>query len=56
VTKYEISQDKLNQQFINPDFTITPTDRYPEWLGRRAEILAEEGNSFLADLRAPLET
>jgi hypothetical protein len=54
VTKYGISQDKLNQQFIDPDFTTIPIDKYPEWLQCRAERLAEEGNAFLADLRAPL--
>jgi hypothetical protein len=55
VTKYGISQEKLDQQFIAPDFTKTPTSGYPEWLERRAERLAQEGNSFLAELRSPLD-
>jgi hypothetical protein len=55
VTKYGISQEKLAQQLIDPDITAIPPDKYPEWLDRRAERLAEEGNAFLADLRGPLE-
>lgn len=55
VTKYGISPDKLKQQFINPDFTKTPIDKYPEWLETRAESLACAGNEFLAELRGPLE-
>jgi hypothetical protein len=56
VTKYGISQEKLDQQFISSDFTKIPADKYPEWLERRADRLAAEGNAFLAGLRAPLET
>jgi hypothetical protein len=56
VTKYQITQDKLDQQFIDPDFTTIPTAKYAEWLERRAERLAKEGNAFLAELRAPLES
>lgn len=55
VTKYGISQEKLDQQFIAPDFTTTSTGQYPEWLERRAERLTQEGNLFLAELRSPLD-
>jgi hypothetical protein len=55
VTKYGISQEKLDQQFIDPNFTRIPAEKFPEWLERRADGLAEQGNAFLADLRAPLE-
>jgi len=56
VTKYGISQEKLSQQFIDPDFTMIPMAEFPEWLERRADRLAEVGNAFLTDLRSPLGT
>lgn len=55
VTKYSISQQKLDQQFIGRDFTKTPIEKFPEWLESRAERLAQEGNSFLDEIRAPLD-
>jgi len=55
VRKYAISSDKLEQQFIGPEFTVTPPERYLEWLERRADRLAEAGNRLLAELRAPME-
>ena len=55
VTKYSISQENLDQQFIDADFTLTPTEKYAKWIERRAERLAEEGNAFLAALRTPLD-
>jgi hypothetical protein len=54
VTKYGISAEKLAQQFIDPDFTTTSIEKYPEWLERRAERLVEAANTFLTELRAPL--
>ena len=54
VTKYGISADKLAQQFIDADFTTVSIDKYPQWLERRAERLAEAGNAFLAQLSKPL--
>jgi hypothetical protein len=54
VTKYGISAEKLCQQFIDPKFTSTPIEKYPDWLERRADRLAQVGNEFLAELRAPL--
>jgi len=54
VTKYAISPEKLTQQFIHPSFTTTPIANYIDWLERRADQLAEEGNAFLAELRASL--
>jgi len=55
VRKYAIPSDKLEQQFIGPEFTVTPPERYLEWLERRADRLAEAGNRLLAELRAPME-
>ncbi|HAZ27346.1 TPA: hypothetical protein DCY67_01835, partial [Candidatus Acetothermia bacterium] len=43
VRKYAIPSDKLEQQFIGPEFTVTPPERYLEWLERRADRLAEAG-------------
>lgn len=55
VRKYAIPSDKLEQQFIGPEFTVTPPERYLEWLERRADRLAEAGTRLLAELRAPME-
>lgn len=51
VSKYSISDDKLKQQFIEPDFTSTMPADYPKWLEVRAERLVKEGNDFLKSLR-----
>jgi hypothetical protein len=56
VTKYGISQDKLEQQFIDSNFTQVSADKYPEWLDRRAERLAEKANAYFAELRMHLDT
>ena len=55
VTKYEISRDKLEQQFIDPNFTMVPTEKYGGWLEFRAKRLAQASNEFLAGLRASLK-
>jgi hypothetical protein len=55
VTKYGITSEKLEQQLIDPDFTVTPLAQYSEWLAARADSLAKAGNDFLAELRAPLD-
>lgn len=51
VTKYKIVSEKLEQQFIEPDFTSVPFAGYEGWLKRRAHILAAEANGFLTALR-----
>ena len=53
--RFLLRAEKLNQQFIDADFTLTPTEKYAKWIERRAERLAEEGNAFLAALRTPLD-
>lgn len=50
VTKYKITNEKLRQQFINPDFTRIPVSGFEDWLRNRAERLAKEANDFLAEL------
>jgi hypothetical protein len=51
VTRYKISPDKLDQQFIDRDFTAVPFAGYEAWTRRRAERLAAEANTFLVQLR-----
>jgi len=51
VTRYKITPDKLEQQFIEPQFANVPITEYESWVRRRAERLAQEANAFLAELR-----
>jgi hypothetical protein len=51
VTRYKISPEKLDQQFIDRDFTAVPFAGYEAWTRRRAERLAIQANAFLTDLR-----
>ncbi len=50
--KYEISDEKLRQQFIDLDRTDCKRENYLAFLSRRAERLAEEANKYLASLSA----
>lgn len=51
VTRYKITHEKLEQQYIEPQFTKIPIGEYESWVRRRAERLAKEANTFLAVLR-----
>lgn len=51
VTRYKITSDKLKQQYIDPEFTKIPIAEYESWVRSRAERLAKEANTFLAELR-----
>lgn len=51
VTRYKIGPEKLEQQFIDIDFTAVPFSGFSDWLGGRAKCLASEANKFLAELR-----
>ena len=51
VNRYNITPDKLAQQFIDAEFTTVSVDEYEEWAKGRAERLAKEANVFLAELR-----
>lgn len=51
VTRYAIAPQKLDQQFIDRDFTAVPFAGYEQWARRRAKRLAIEANAFLAGLR-----
>lgn len=52
VSRYQITPQKLDQQFIAPEFTNVPFARYEAWARSRAERLATEANKFLTDLRS----
>jgi len=54
VTRYKITPNKLEQQFIDPSFTAVPVSAFEAWLGARAGRLAEASNSFLNSLRKGL--
>lgn len=54
ISKYDISVEKLEQQFIEPNVHAVTTTDYETWLIGRAERLAKEGNIFLAELRSKL--
>jgi len=51
VTRYKITPDKLQQQFIDAQFTNVPISAHESWVKSRAERLAKEANIFLAELR-----
>jgi hypothetical protein len=54
VAKYQITADKLIQQFIDPASLSISLDGYESWLHNRAERLAEVGNEFLNELKPPI--
>jgi hypothetical protein len=51
VTRYNISDDKLQQQLIEPEFTRVQLDEFDNWVKGRAERLAAEGNALFKELR-----
>jgi hypothetical protein len=55
IPKYNITAEKLRQQFISGQITSTTVDQYPYWVRKRAEELAAAGNDFLESLRGDLE-
>jgi len=54
IVKYDITAERLAQQFIDARITSVSTPQYETWLRGRAQRLAEEGNAFLQELKAPL--
>ena len=55
VAKYNIDDEKLAQQFIEPSLATTDIGELPAWIGSRAERLAKAGNELLSALRGDLE-
>ncbi len=54
IRRYQITPDKLSQQFIEPNVATMAVGRYETWLADRAERLAGAGNEFLAELKGDL--
>jgi hypothetical protein len=54
IAKYNITTEKLAQQFVDAKITTVTPAHYETWLRGRAERLAEEGNAFFRELRGPL--
>jgi hypothetical protein len=50
ITKYQITEEKLEQQFIKKDFSSVEFNQFEEWLNDRANILAEKSNEYLSKL------
>lgn len=51
VSRYKITKQKLEQQFIDPGFTNVQLTGFENWTRSRAERLAKEANAFLVELR-----
>lgn len=54
ITKYRITSEKLEQQFIEEDILSTPVTEYLNWLSARANKLAAMGNQYLESLKGDL--
>lgn len=54
--KYNITPEKLGQQFIASDLATTPIEKYPDFLKARAQVLAGEANKYLGKLRDGVES
>lgn len=55
IPKYNITADKLRQQYISGEITSTTVDQFGKWVQNRADVLAKVGNEFLESLRGNLE-
>ncbi len=49
--KYNITADKLAQQFISDDLRTTPPERFTQFLNHRSKLLASKANNFLSRLQ-----
>ena len=54
IGKYNITAQKLGQQFVDGNITAVTPPQYESWLRGRAQRLAEEGNAYLQQMRGPL--
>lgn len=55
IPKYNITAEKLRQQYISGQITSTTVDQYGKWVRNRADELAKVGNEFLESLRGNLK-
>jgi hypothetical protein len=53
IAKYDISDEKLSQQFIDPKSISLSQEGYKTWVQDRAARLAEVANGFFAELAPP---
>jgi hypothetical protein len=51
VSKYNITKERLEQQFIDKDFVNIQYSQYKNWLENRAMLLAEKVNEYLKSLK-----
>jgi hypothetical protein len=56
IDKYNISAEKLAQQFVETDIRAVNHANYAGWMKKRAQRLADEGNAFLKELSEGLST
>lgn len=54
VGRYQISKEKLEQQYIAADLATTALADFPQWVLRRAQQLADTANEYLSALRGDL--
>lgn len=54
IHRYQISRDKLEQQYVFDDITTSSAGQYEAWLLKRASALAEAGNEFLDELKGDM--
>ena len=54
IDRYKITDEKLEQQFIEPEIKTLPPDKFESWLAARAERLAKQGNDLLQHLHTTL--
>jgi hypothetical protein len=50
VAKYNITKEKLEQQFISDNFVNINFDQYEDWLKKHAKTLADKANEYLKEL------
>ena len=50
ISKYNITDDKLRQQYIDPNLINIKFSEYENWIKKRADILAEKANEYLNEL------
>ena len=54
IAKYQITDAKLQRQFIDPGIKALSAPEYEGWLRERAQTLADQGNTFLAEFGSGL--
>jgi Protein of unknown function DUF262 len=54
IQRYDITFQKLNQQYVSENISIMPVEKYETWLLDRAICLADAGNKFFEELKEGL--